>query len=115
MNVVRPARVRGQLREVVAKICAADPPPLSQLSPGIDPALEAAVVRALSKHPQNRFPSMAAMGSALAEIRTRLDSHNSPTITSVAVSPASSGQTTLNAPLPTIAAPLPVRHAPAVP
>ncbi len=97
----------GTLREVVAKICAADPPALSQISPGIDPALEAAVVRALSKHPQNRFPSMAAMGSALAEIRTRLDSHSSPTITSVAVSPASSGQTTLNAPLPTNAVPLP--------
>jgi len=97
----------GTLREVVAKICAADPPALSQISPGIDPALEAAVVRALSKHPQNRFPSMAAMGNALAEIRTRLDSHSSPTITSVAVAPASSGQTTLNAPLPTSAAPLP--------
>jgi predicted Ser/Thr protein kinase len=101
----------GTLREVVAKICAADPPPLSQLSPGIDPALEAAVVRALSKHPQNRFPSMAAMGSALAEIRTRLDSHNSPTVTSVAVPPASPGQTTLVAPLPTIA-PLPADVAP---
>jgi hypothetical protein len=50
---------------------------------------------------------MAAMGNALAEIRTRLDSHSSPTITSVAVAPASSGQTTLNAPLPTSAAPLP--------
>ena len=45
--------------------------------------------------------------------RTRLDSHNSPTITSVAVSPAPSGQTTLNAPLPTSAAPLPADVAPA--
>ena len=102
----------GTLREVVAKICAADPVPLSQISPGIDPALEAVVVRALSKQPQSRFPSMAAMGQALAEIRGRSDTHNSATITSVAVLPASSGQTTLNAPLPTSAAPLPVNVAP---
>jgi serine/threonine protein kinase len=95
----------GTLREVVAKICAADPLSLSQVCPGLDPALEAVVVRALSKQPQNRFPSMAAMGQSLAEIRGRLDSHNSPTITSVAASPQPSGQTTLTAPLPTVASP----------
>src|SRR5688572_20353785 len=94
----------GTLREVVAKICAADPQLLSQVSPGIDPALEAVVVRALSKHPQNRFPSMAAMARAFADARGRLDTHSSPTVTSVAVSPpVSSGQTTIAAPLPTFA------------
>jgi serine/threonine protein kinase len=95
----------GTLREVVAKICAADPPALSQVCPGLDSGLEAVVVRALSKQPQNRFPSMAAMAQSLAEVRGRLDTHNSATITSVAVSPPRSGQTTLAAPLPTFAAP----------
>ena len=83
-----PPRVRGHAAEKsIAKICAADPPSLSQVSPGIDPGLEAVVVRALSKHPQNRFPSMAAMARSFAEARERLDSHNSATMTSVAVSP----------------------------
>ena len=103
----------GTLREVVAKICAANPPSLSQVSPGIDPGLEAVVVRALSKHPQNRFPSMAAMARSFAEARERLDTHSSATVTSVAVSPpASSGQTTIAAPLPTFATPAPTVASP---
>jgi serine/threonine-protein kinase len=103
----------GTLREVVAKICAADPPSLSQVSPGIDPGLEAVVVRALSKHPQNRFPSMAAMARSFAEARERLDTHSSATVTSVAVPPpASSGQTTIAAPLPTFATPAPTVASP---
>jgi serine/threonine protein kinase len=70
----------GSMREIVAKICAVDPPPLSQVCPGVDPALDVLVMRALSKDPSGRFPTMAAMGRALVRIRERLDSHNLPTI-----------------------------------
>ncbi len=87
----------GSLREVATKICAVDPPPLSQACPGIDPALEGAVTRALSKQAVNRFPSMAAMGRSLGLIRERLDSRNQPTVPSIA---ARSGLTTIDAPFP---------------
>jgi serine/threonine protein kinase len=70
----------GSMREIITKICAIDPPPLSQACPGIDPALDVLVMRALSKDPSGRFATMAAMGRALVRIRERLDSHNLPTI-----------------------------------
>lgn len=77
----------GTLREVLARIVAADPPPLTQTCPGIDPALDAIVRRALGKHPQQRFPSMAEMGRALADRRASLDSHGVVTVTAVAAPP----------------------------
>jgi tRNA A-37 threonylcarbamoyl transferase component Bud32 len=80
----------GTMREIVTKICAVDPPPLSQICPGIDPALDVLVMRALSKDPSGRFATMAAMGKALVRVRERLDSHNLPTIPA-AVPGANSG------------------------
>jgi serine/threonine protein kinase len=87
----------GSMREIITKICAVDPPPLSEVCPGIDPALDVLVMRALSKDPSGRFPTMAAMGRALVRIRERLDSHNLPTI------PASGSGAPLEG-VPTVAA-----------
>jgi serine/threonine protein kinase len=50
---------------IVAQHLFAAPPRPSELCPGLDPRLEALVLRALRKHPDNRFPSMDAL---LAEL-----------------------------------------------
>jgi len=43
------------------------PPSLRDLAPEIPPAVEAVVLRALGKRPEDRWPSAAAFGAALAE------------------------------------------------
>ena len=45
--------------------CAPTPP--SEVRPGLDPALEAVILRALSKRPEDRFPDARAMRVALLE------------------------------------------------
>jgi serine/threonine-protein kinase len=44
------------------------PEPPRQLNPAVPPALEAAVLRALAKKPEDRFADMAAFGAALAGV-----------------------------------------------
>jgi hypothetical protein len=43
------------------------PPPASSLHPGITPALDAFLSRCLTKEPEDRFPSAAAMAAGLAQ------------------------------------------------
>ncbi|MEJ2379518.1 MAG: protein kinase, partial [Pseudolabrys sp.] len=45
-----------------------DPEPPSQINPAIDPKLEAVIIRALAKDPEDRFPSAAELA---AELRAR--------------------------------------------
>ena len=45
----------------------AAPPPLRELAPEIPPEVEAVVLRALGKRPEDRWPSASAFGAALAE------------------------------------------------
>jgi serine/threonine-protein kinase len=52
--------------DMVVKILTEKPRPLSQWVPGIPPALEAAVLRALDKEPDKRFQRMDDLGDALA-------------------------------------------------
>ncbi len=52
--------------EVLEKVINATPAPPSSLVPSVPPALEAALLRALAKRPDDRFPSASAMGEALA-------------------------------------------------
>ncbi|MCI0375974.1 MAG: serine/threonine protein kinase, partial [Gemmataceae bacterium] len=55
----------GTLGKVIAQIESAPPPPLCQLQPSIDPALEAICSKALAKLPAERYPDMAAFAQAL--------------------------------------------------
>lgn len=90
----------GTLREIAMKICAVDPPAPSQINPSVDRALDVCVMRALSKEPEQRFPSMEAMGRSLARIRERLDSHNLATLPGVDVADSDLAPDTLTAPFP---------------
>jgi serine/threonine-protein kinase len=53
---------------IVAQHLFASPPRPGDLRPGLDPRLEALVLRALRKHPDNRFPSMDALLADLERI-----------------------------------------------
>jgi serine/threonine protein kinase len=60
--------------ELLQRIVFEPPPTLGEhLGQAQDPALEAALARALAKHPEQRFPSAAAMADALRAIADRLD------------------------------------------
>ena len=48
------------------------PPPPREVNPAIHPALEAAVLRALAKRPEDRFADMEAFGRALLAVREEL-------------------------------------------
>ena len=48
-------------------IAGTDPPPLSGLRSGIDPALERAIMRGMAKDPADRYWSAGAMAAAIAE------------------------------------------------
>ncbi len=56
----------GPSHAVLDQVAHAEPPPPSQFRPGLDRALEGAVLRALAKRPEDRFASMAAFADALA-------------------------------------------------
>jgi serine/threonine-protein kinase len=56
----------GTMAEIVYRICAADPPALESLVSGLDAQLTNAISRAMSKRPQDRFPSMAEFIASLS-------------------------------------------------
>lgn len=47
--------------------CREDPPALTELYPGLPPALDRVVMRALEKTPEKRFQDLAEMRSALVD------------------------------------------------
>jgi len=53
------------LMALTTRVAREPPPPLEELRPGLPPALCKAVVRALAKSPDDRFPDMAAFRQAL--------------------------------------------------
>src|SRR5579883_417226 len=55
----------GSFTEVAAKQLLAPPPPLRARVPTLSPAIEAVVLRALAKDPQERFPGVQAFARAL--------------------------------------------------
>ncbi len=51
----------------------AEPPPLIPRAPGVTPKLEAAIMTALAKRPEQRFPSVRAFSDAIGATELRLD------------------------------------------
>ncbi|WP_018265123.1 serine/threonine-protein kinase [Methylosinus sp. LW4] len=50
-----------------------DPPPLVPRIPGVTPELEAAIMKALSKRPEQRYPSIRAFSDAIGATALRID------------------------------------------
>jgi serine/threonine protein kinase len=55
----------GDLIALTTQIVADPPPPPTRHRPDLDPRLDALCLRALAKHPDDRWPSMAAFADAL--------------------------------------------------
>ena len=51
----------------------AEPPPLIPRAPGVSPKLEAAIMTALAKRPEQRFPSVRAFSDAIGATELRMD------------------------------------------
>ena len=62
---------RGSLNDgLLHRLPNEDPPPLTQVYPGLPPAIEQVVKRALQKAPDDRFQNLADMRRALAEAQS---------------------------------------------
>ena len=68
----------GSMAEVLGKILHVDPPPPSSVRSGVDPKLEAICMRAMSRNPADRYPSMRALADALSGWLKLGDSHREP-------------------------------------
>lgn len=55
----------GGLQAMIVRLCTADPTPLRDHRPDIDPGFETVLFRALRKLPSARYPSAMAFGAAL--------------------------------------------------
>lgn len=55
----------GGLQAMIVRLCTADPTPLRDHRPDLDPGFEAVLFRALRKLPSARYPSAIAFGAAL--------------------------------------------------
>jgi serine/threonine-protein kinase len=88
---------------VMYKIVHEAPTPLAALQPGVDPAVEALVLKALAKNPDERFQSCSELSTALELYLTK--AHASMPKTSVAGDvPAPPPKAAVPQPLPTPAA-----------
>ena len=56
---------RPSIFEMISAILLEDPVPPSERASDIDPRLDTAILRAMSRHPENRFPDMRALALAL--------------------------------------------------
>ena len=68
----RKAFTGDQVWDVMKAVMSKSPRPLSEFIPGIDPAVEAAVSRAIEKDPAHRYQSLAEMIADLARARARI-------------------------------------------
>ncbi len=71
---------RGGFTELCAQHMFAPPPPLHEKLPGIHPAVEQVVQKALSKEAQQRFASIVAFADALEEAARLASYHASPPV-----------------------------------
>ena len=68
LSILGSSRFTANGSELIFQVLTAAPTPPEALAPGIDPRLSRAALRALEKRPADRFPSMAALVAALAEV-----------------------------------------------
>jgi streptogramin lyase len=69
---------QGGPGQVMRQHYLASPPAVSTLNPGLSPAIDAVLLRALSKQPEQRFPSVTAFAQAFqeaAQTRSSADLH----------------------------------------
>jgi tetratricopeptide (TPR) repeat protein len=77
----------GKVHQAMHKILHEEPKPLSDVFPGIDPAIVTILARALEKDPARRYADLAVMRTELAQVRQRLErrgDEGTPTIVSPA-------------------------------
>ncbi len=67
----------GTVEEIASQHTLLSPPPLSEKVPGISPAIEQVVLKALAKNPYERFESVLAFAKAL-ERASRLERQTTP-------------------------------------
>jgi hypothetical protein len=67
----RKAFTGEQVWDVMKAVMSKAPPPLSEFVPGIDPAIEAAITRAIEKDPAKRYQTLSEMSADLAKVRSR--------------------------------------------
>ncbi|HTK30186.1 MAG TPA: hypothetical protein VL309_11560, partial [Vicinamibacterales bacterium] len=65
----RQAFAGDTIHAVISAIARDMPTPLRALMPDLDPAIEAIVMRAIQKEPQNRYQTMAALAVDVARVR----------------------------------------------
>jgi serine/threonine-protein kinase len=93
-----PWATTGDTLYVVAQILTEDPPPPRRHNPEITPALEAVVMRALSKVRSERFPSMDLLLAALGSDRlSAADPRSAPAIEDEPARPAQSADPEVDA------------------
>jgi len=59
---------QGTFAEVAVKHTLVSPPPLREKIPDLPPAIEVVIMKALAKDPSQRFPSVRAFATALAQV-----------------------------------------------
>jgi serine/threonine protein kinase len=65
---------KGNLNDgLLQRLPYEDPPPLSDICPGLPAGLEGVIVRALQKSPEDRFQDLAEMRNALLDIQRRFE------------------------------------------
>ena len=62
----------GNSAEIESHVLTGQPLPLASLVPGVDPELDAIIMRALAKHRDQRYQSASLLGEALEGCRSRL-------------------------------------------
>jgi WD40 repeat protein len=58
---------KGTFSEIAAQHLSASPPPLRRYAPSLSPDVEAVILRALEKDPDQRFPSVLSFANALRD------------------------------------------------
>lgn len=92
-------------RAILYKQLVAEPAPLETKIPDVPPGISAAILRAMRKEPEERFPSMVEFGEALRldGETTMIAAATAPVVASVAAAQASSKRTLVLAGLAVVA------------
>ena len=111
----RPFPAGDSAVELAIRIQTASPTPLTQLVPGIDPAICEIIDRALSKSPNQRYQNLVSMQKDIERVRARLERDDPKSVVATVILPDEETRPGLpsTATAPPAAAPQPVTPAPA--